>query len=171
MRKFKNVSTLTTAAMLLAVAVILGFFKIPITSFIEIRFQHIPFAIGGMMFGPAVGAVLGGLTDVLSWIVRPTGAFFPGFTITAAVSGLIYGIFFYKKDITVVRVAVGVLVQTIICETILTTYCLSLLYGSPFVAVLVPRLLKVTVMYFINVALLYFVMKPAKNVLARFVAD
>lgn len=169
MQKFKSVSTLTTVAMLLAIAVILGFFKIPITSFIEIRFQYLPFAIGGMLFGPAVGGVLGGLTDVLSYLVKPTGAFFPGFTIASIISGIIYGVFFYNKEVTIARVAAGTLVETIICETIIKTYCLTLLYGTPFMPLLATRALKVVVMYFINTALLYVILKPAKAQLSRFI--
>ena len=43
---------LTVSAMLLALSVILGFFKIPLTQTSEIRLQFLPVAIEGALFGP-----------------------------------------------------------------------------------------------------------------------
>ena len=75
MQKLKNVRVLTVSAFLVAIATVLGFFKVPITELIEIRFQYLPIAVGGAMFGPAVGGVIGMLADVLGYLVKPTGAF------------------------------------------------------------------------------------------------
>ncbi len=91
MSQLKNVKVLTTCAMLLALATVLGFFKIPITNLIEIRFSSIPLAIGGALFGPVVGAVLGAASDILQFVAKPTGVYFPGFTLTSACSGFIFG--------------------------------------------------------------------------------
>ena len=82
MSKLKDVRVLTGAAMLLAVSVILSFFKIPLTEVMEIRFANIPVAVAGMLFGPGVGGAVGALSDILGYVVRPTGPYFPGFTIT-----------------------------------------------------------------------------------------
>ena len=59
MSKLKNTFTLTTAAMLLALGIILGMLKIPINQFIEIRFGSLPISIGGAIFGPGVAAAIG----------------------------------------------------------------------------------------------------------------
>ena len=64
MSKLKNVRVLTGAAMLLAIAVILSFFKISLTEVMEIRFSNIPVAVAGMLFGPGVGGVVGALSDL-----------------------------------------------------------------------------------------------------------
>ena len=167
MQKLKDVKTLTTVAMLLAIAIVLGFLKIPITELIELRFQFLPIAIGAMLFGPGIGGLLGALTDILAYLVKPTGAFFPGFTICAIVSGIIYGLFFYKKKISLPRLLAGALTEAIICELLLKSLCLMILYGNPFWVVLSARILKTAIMYPINVFLLFVILKPAKQLLPK----
>ena len=73
MSKLKDVRTLTMTAMLVAIGILLGFFKIPITELIEIRFIALPIAIAGALCGPGLGAVVGILIDVGAFIVKPTG--------------------------------------------------------------------------------------------------
>ena len=145
MQKLKNVRVLTVSAFLVAIATVLGFFKVPITELIEIRFQYLPIAVGGAMFGPAVGGVIGMLADVLGYLVKPTGAFFPGFTISSILSGIIYGLFFYKKRITVPRIIAAELTETIVCSLVINSINLSILYGNAFSVVVATRLLKVLI--------------------------
>ena len=83
MEKLKDVRYLTTAGLLLAAATVLGFLKIPITQLIELRFQFLPVAMAGLLMGPAVGSMVGALTDILAYLVRPTGPYFPGFTLSS----------------------------------------------------------------------------------------
>ena len=97
MSRLKDVRVLTAAAMLLAVSVILSFFKISITEVMEIRFSNLPVAVAGMLFGPGVGCAVGALSDLLGYVVRPTGPYFPGFTISSALSGVIFGLLLHKK--------------------------------------------------------------------------
>ena len=64
MDKMRNTRILTASAMLLAIAVILGFFKIPVNQFMELRFAFLPIACTGMLFGPFVGGVVGALSSL-----------------------------------------------------------------------------------------------------------
>ncbi len=159
MQKLKNVRVLTVSAFLVAIATVLGFFKVPITELIEIRFQYLPIAVGGAMFGPAVGGVIGMLADVLGYLVKPTGAFFPGFTISSILSGIIYGLFFYKKRITVPRIIAAELTETIVCSLVINSINLSILYGNAFSVVVATRLLKVLIMFPIDTIILTVVLK------------
>ncbi len=102
----RNTLVLTTSAMLVALGMIFGYFKIPISNIVEIRLGTIPVAIGGMLFGPVIGGVIGGAIDIVGYIAKPTGAFFPGFTISAIASGIIFGICLYKKT-TPLRIAIA----------------------------------------------------------------
>lgn len=158
-----NVRAITTCGMLLAVSVVLGFFKVPVTEIIELRFAFLPIACIGMLFGPVVGAETGMLSDILGYIVKPTGPFFPGFTISAIAQGIIYGLFFYKKEITVRRIILAQLTDTIIVSLILNPIWLSILYGNGFIAVFTGRLIKTAVMFPINTVLLAAILKPARK--------
>lgn len=160
MSKLKDVRTLTITAMLVAVAVILGFFKIPITSFIEIRFSELPIALAGALFGPGIGALVGILADIGGFIVKPTGSFFPGFTISAAVAGIIFGKIFYQKELGIKRILIAQFLYTVIISLVLNSINLAILYGNTFWALLTVRFTKEVVMYPINVILLALVLKP-----------
>ena len=167
MKKFSDIKVLTACAMLLAIATVFGFFKIPISNIIEIRLQFLPVACAGYLFGMPAGAVVGGLTDILCYIVKPTGPFFPGFTLSSIAEGLIYGFFLYKKPVTLKRVSLAVLVNTIVIDLCLTPLWLMILYKNAFTAVFMARIVKVIVMYPINIALLMGVLKPVTVVSKR----
>lgn len=143
MSKLKNTFTLTTAAMLLALGIILGMLKIPINQFIEIRFGSLPISIGGAIFGPGIAAAIGALSDIGGFLVKPTGPFFPGFTISGIISGLIFGFFFYKKNMTWQRILAAEVVNTLIVNLLLNTYWLMTLYGTTtYMPLLISRLPK-----------------------------
>jgi ECF transporter S component (folate family) len=100
----RDLHVMTSAALLSAIAIILGFFKIPVTQLIEIRFSMLPVALSGCLFGPVVGGLVGMISDIGGYLVKPTGPFFPGFTITSMVSGVIFGCFLYRQKPGISRI-------------------------------------------------------------------
>ncbi len=156
-KELKSVRTLSTAAMLTAITVILGFFAIVIGDFVKIQFYFLTVGISGLLFGPVVSGIVGGIGDILSFIVKPTGTFFPGFTLNAIISGVIYGVFMYKKPVSFWRIFAAKLTITIIVEMGLSTYWLTILYGQGFWAILATRIIKCVVMLPIDSIMLYAV--------------
>ena len=164
MQKLKHPLVLTVSAMLVALATVFGFFKVPVNQFVEFRFGFLPISAAGMLFGPGVGAVVGALSDIVGYLAKPTGPFFPGFTISSAVSGIIYGICLYKKPVTVPRVVITQVIHTIIVSFGLNTLNLCILYHSPFLPTLYTRLPQSSIMCVINCVLLYVVLKAIQQV-------
>ena len=159
MNKLKNVYVLTVCALLVAIATVLGFFKlVVIPELIEIRFAFMPIGMSGMLFGPFIGGMVGALADVLGYLVNPTGPFFPGFTIATAISGVIYGVFLYKKKVTIPRVMLAQAVESVVVSLLLNSLNLSILYGNGFIAVLTPKIIKAIALYPFKTALLYLVL-------------
>lgn len=154
-QELKNLKSLVMAAMLLAIAVVLGFYTIQLTESIKIGFANLANEFAGMMFGPVVGGLIGALADVLKYMVNPTGPFFPGFTISGLCGGLIYGMVLYKKPLSLKRVIVANTLVTVLVNLLLNTYWLTLLYGNAYVALLPARVVKQLVMLPIEVALFY----------------
>ena len=74
--------------------------------------------------------LIGALGDIISFLIVPTGAYFPGFTISGALTGLIYGFALYKNQITIPRVVIAWVVNTLVVETFLAAYWLYLLYSA-----------------------------------------
>ena len=158
-RELKSVRTITTMAMLAAVAVILGYFSIEYGQFIRIGFSGIPNEIVHMLFGPVVGSVFAGTMDILKYLIKPTGAFFPGFTLIAMLAGLIYGSFYYKKELNFWRVLAAHITVALICNVLLNTWCLSILYGKAFAVLLPARLVKNAIMCPIDAFIFYHIAK------------
>jgi len=154
-----KVKTITTNAVLMALAVILGFFSIQLTDNIKISVAFMPNELSGMLFGPFVGAIFGGTADILKYIVKPTGAYFPGFTISGIISGAIYGFVLYKKNITLTRILFANFIVTFFVNMLLNTYWLTLFYGNGFMAILPARIIKQAIMYPIDVTLFFLLYK------------
>jgi len=153
--EFGKVRTVTTMAMFAAVSVVLGYFTIQIGDYIKIGFSSISNQFVHYLFGPVVGAVFGGALDILKYLIKPTGGFFPGFTVGAMVAGVIYGCFFYKRPLRLWRVFAAELTVSVICNMLLGTLWLSMLYGKGFLVLLPMRVVKNLIMWPINSVLFY----------------
>ena len=159
LHELKDAKTLAATAMLIAVAVVLGFYSLQLTDYIKIGFAFIADELTGMLFGPVAGGLMGTIADLVKYVVRPTGPFFPGFTINGLVGGLIYGMVLYKRPLSLKRVILANGLITVIVNICMTTYWLTLLYGSAFFAILPARIVKEAVMFPISAALFYTVAK------------
>ncbi|HCW52431.1 MAG TPA: folate family ECF transporter S component [Clostridium sp.] len=158
-KELKSVKNLTVASLLITMKLILDLFTIQLNQALHLSFEFLPFASLSMLFGPVTGAMCGALSDIINYIMNPKGAFFPGFTISAMVSGIIYGITFYKKQVTIARCIVAEIAIVVIVDLLLNTFWLSLLYGKGFFVLLPMRMIKNFVMIPIKVAMMYFVLK------------
>lgn len=149
--------TITLAGLLIALNVVLNLFVIPIGNIIEITIAFLPILYAGYYFGPWIAGSIGVIGDVLGFIVRPAGFFFPGFTLNAFVTGLIYGFVLHQKPVTWKRVIVAVALQNLVVSVILTPIWLQMMYGTALLSI--PRLIRVVIMLPIEVILAYFMLK------------
>lgn len=157
--ELKSVRTITTAAMFAAIAIVLGMFSINLGNYIRIGFSTIPNGVCAYLFGPVVGGIFAGVLDVLKYLMKPTGPFFPGLTAVVVLAGVLYGCFYYKKPITFWRVLAAKFVVMLICNVILNTLCLSILYGKGFMVLLPARLIKNLIMWPIDAMIFYSILK------------
>ena len=74
--ELRKTKVMAVAAMLIAIGVILGFFSVQLTEFIRIGFSGIPNELASMLFGPVVGGIMGGIGDILKFLIKPTGPLF-----------------------------------------------------------------------------------------------
>ena len=148
---------LTVTAALVGINLVLNQFTLALGPLLEIGFAFLPIAVLAYLYGPINAGLASVVADIIGFILRPAGFFFPGFTFNALLLGLIFGWFFYKKEITLGRVALANLVIAIVITLILTPIWLNIMFGSPLFAV--PRLLKAVLLYPIEVGLLYILLK------------
>ncbi len=79
----------------------------------RIGFAFLPIAIAGVLYGPVPAALVGAAGDILGMLLFPSGPYFPGFTLTAALTGAVFGIFLYNK-LTVKRIIGAVAVNQLV---------------------------------------------------------
>lgn len=75
------------------------------------------------------------------------------------VGGVLYGCFLYKRPISFWRVLAAELTVSIICNMLLGTLWLSMLYGKAFMALLPMRVFKNIMMWPVNSILFYTIGK------------
>lgn len=166
--EFKNVKSVCVAAMMTAINTLIGAFKITISQFLVISFSSLAVAPCAMFCGPLLTATVGAIADVLKYLIRPDGPFFPGFTINEFIIGLIYGFLFYKvSNITWKRCLVARILVVLLINMFLTPLWLHILYGNPLLVLVGARVVKNIVLLPFDTALLYFVVKTTKRIMSN----
>ncbi|MBR6812867.1 MAG: folate family ECF transporter S component [Oscillospiraceae bacterium] len=117
------------------------------TPIVKLSFGFIPLSITAILFGPVWAAVCGALADFIGAILMPFGPYVPWFTITAALSGMVYGFMLKNAEKLdnkkiIVRCLLASLVNAVVFELIINSALLMILYGNGLLALLPARLLK-----------------------------
>ncbi len=147
MKEYFSIDTqaLVTMGLLIAIEIVLTRFVSIQAWNLRIGFGFLPIAIAGMMLGPVRAGIMAALADIIGAILFPSGTFFPGFTVTALLVGMIYGIFLYKKTDTW-RMLVAVVIHQCILSLFVNTLWLSILYGSPYWPLFTTRIVQTAIM-------------------------
>ena len=90
--------TLTTLAMLTALEIVLSRFLSLNAWNIKIGFNFVPVVAAAILYGPIGAGLVAALGDFLGALLFPIGTYFPGFTLTAFLTGCVYGFFLYKEQ-------------------------------------------------------------------------
>ncbi|MFU0827619.1 MAG: Folate family ECF transporter S component [Lachnoclostridium sp.] len=156
-KELKKLTSLTVAAMLIALNTVLGLYTIMIGQFIKIGFSYLALGLGAYLYGPVVAGIIGGAGDIINYVIKPTGPFFPGFTINSILTGVLYGLFLYKKPVSFPRIFLAKLTVKVFIDLLLSTTWLSILYGQAFIVLLPMRALKAVITLPIESGILYLV--------------
>jgi riboflavin transporter len=158
-KELGSIRAITVCGMLLALRIVLSMFTIHITAILRISFSYLPIAAVGMIFGPVAGGVFGVAGDILGYFICPTGPYFPGFTLNAFLSGFVYGVFFYRKPVSLRRTFSAKALITFLISILLNPLWLSILYGKAFFAVVSARIVTNLVMFPIEATILHLLLK------------
>lgn len=139
-------SRIVIAALLLATEIVLTRFCSISTPIVRIGFGFLPIAMLGALLGPWWAAAIYALGDFIGAILFPTGQYFPGFTLTAFLSGMVFGLVLHKKAVTYKRAFVTSCLVVLPFDLFLNTYWLTLLMGNAFWVLLPTRILKAILM-------------------------
>ena len=161
--------TLTTVSLLLAIQMVLSSYGvIEVTDSLKISLAHLALTPTAILFGPVAAGLQGALSDILGFILKPTGPYFPGFTLTACLLGMIYGMALYQTRRTVWHIIAARVAVCLLLNITLNTVFLSMLYGPSRLATLPLRIVKNLIQLPIDCLLLGAVSKAVKRIPASY---
>ena len=155
-----NLKTMLHVSILIAMEVILSRFVSVATPIVKIGFGFVPIAICAMLYGPVWSGVAGGVADFIGAILFPIGVYFPGFTLSAVLTGVVFGLFLYKRKVKWLNLCAAVLINCLGISLCLSTYWLTVITGSPFLALLPTRIVQNVIMLPVQFTVLYILQKP-----------
>ena len=159
MFRFKlDTKSLVTIALLVAMEVVLSRFLSISAWNIKIGFSFLPIVIGAILYGPIGGGLIGALGDLLGATLFPIGAYFPGFTLTAFLTGFVFGLFLYKTQ-SIPKVIAAVAVNQCVLSLCLNTLWISILYGSPYGPLFVTRIVQTLILVAVEIVTIVAVAK------------
>ena len=141
----KIIVKMAVTALLIALTTILNRFGSVVTPELKIGFSFVPIMVCGMMFGPLWGGLCGGMGDLLAAILIPVGPPHPGITLTAVLSGVVYGLLglaavkLKKKAFFAVTATICVLTEKFFCTLLFNSLWISQLTGIPYLTQMAAR--------------------------------
>ena len=162
-----SIETITVTAMLVALQIVLGnLLQVPLLGK-QYNFGFVPIALAGALMGPIPAAIVGGLGDLIGAHLFPAGAYFPGFTLTNVLVGLVCGCFLHGRKPSWLRCAAAVVIALAGLNLFLNSLWLHMLAYVPsrgywaWVTVRAPNYL---VEVPVNTVLCYLMLQAMKRV-------
>ena len=163
-KRLKDVRIITTLAMMSALYVVLYMAKIPLTPESRVSLTFLPVVASGYLAGPAGSMMVGIIGDIVGSTLFPQGAYFPGFTLSQAIDGIILGSFLYKaKSNITLKSFIANFVAILFVNVFLNTVWVSILYEKAFLVYFFSRVIKNILVYPVQSILTVFVIKLLDN--------
>lgn len=156
-----NTKKLIVSAQLLALDVVLTRLLAINTPLMKIGLGFAAVALCAVLYGPWWAALVAALGDLVGALLFPTGAFFPGFTLTAACTGLIFGLCLCRRDKSLLWPILAAALNVVLVSFLLNTAMISYISGSPYTTLLKARAVQLTVMLPVQLAVLVFLSRSA----------
>jgi len=137
------------------------------TPLFRLSFGFLPMALLSILYGPLWGGFTYAACDLLGVMLLPKGTPFPGFTLTAFLTGFTYGAILHKKTITWKRVLAAALIVGIFYNLALDTVWLFILTGNAVNVIVPVRLARVAITIPLQTVLITFVWDRCSSIVRR----
>lgn len=126
--ELRNTRSLVFASFIVVLRIVVKALKIPLAAGLSLTFDCYVNSLGSMIYGPVVGLLVGAVSDTLGYLIFPSGVYFFPFIFVEMLSSFIFGLFFWKKRITVLRVLTAKFMVNLVCNIILTSLFMKWMY-------------------------------------------
>lgn len=104
-RDFKKPQTLVFSALMVAACVALSYLKsVPVVNNIRVSWGFLARALCALVGGPVNALVFGAVEDTVSYFMNPSEGYNPFYMFTTMLGVFTYALFFYRAEVTVLRV-------------------------------------------------------------------
>lgn len=166
--ELKRLRMLTFAALCCALSIVVGALYVVVGDNLRVYFTFFITAVGCAVYGPVAGMVVAVVTDTLNFLLFPSGPYFPGYMLGEMLAALIYGVFLYRKKITVLRLFTAKLLVNYIVNVLLGCLWSKMLYGQGYLYYLAKSLVKNTLLLPLEVICLAALFSMLIPVFSRF---
>lgn len=163
------------SAMLLALLIVLSRFLSIKTPIVVISLSFVPIMMAAIWLGPKYSLLIAALGDLIGAILFPFGAYFPGYTLSQLLTGLIYGIFLYKKpeqEISDGKFIIKLIISSVLVlgliGILLTSLWVHITAGKSYVAVMAGRITTQVIMLPIQVITIFTLEKLTRQITNKF---
>lgn len=149
---------IATAGLCIALNIVLSrFLAFDPAPFVRIGLSFLAVALGSIICGPVVGGFAAAAGDVLGYALFPNGAYIPGITVSAFLSGLLLGLLLHGKKPSFARTLIACAITGFAVEGGLNSLWLYLaIPGYTAWAIFGPRVVVQLVLVPLQAALIYF---------------
>ncbi len=167
-KQYTYLHIIVLIGVLIAVDIALSFLEvqIPVGDNLRIRFDFLARAVIGLVGGPFLALSSGMIADLLSFVMRPSGMFFPGYTLSAMLGTLIYALFFYRSKINIVRIVFAKLTVNLFINVLLGSVWSMVVGKYGYIFYVSKSIIKNSIMLPIECVMLYFLFTALIPVLA-----
>lgn len=167
LEEFRKPRTLTFSALMIAACAALSHLpSIPVSDGIFVTWGFLARAVCGMVGGPLNALVFGFAEDTVSFFLKPSGPYFPGYCLTTMLGTMIYALFLYRARITVLRVFLAKLCTNAL-NVALGALWSAILYQKGYLYQMARSAVKNTVMLPIQTVMLVVLLMALMPVLTR----
>ena len=166
------------AALLLALLIVLSRFASIQTQFLVINAGFVPIVMSAIWLGPKYSLVIAALGDFIGAILFPFGSYFPGFTISGAITGFIYGIFLkrdFNKEINNKKFVICLIISTVLVLVLdgifLRALWLNILYGKAFFLIVSTRLISELIKIPVQIITIYILDKVTRDFVNKYLLE
>ena len=152
--ELKNLRRLVFAALICALCVVVGSLFITVGDNLRIKFTFFFVAVGSAVYGPVAGLLVGAVSDILGYVLFPSGAFFPGYTLSSMLGAVIYALLLYRKKITVLRIFCAKFLVNYLVNVLLGSLWSRMMFGKGYLYYMTTSLVKNTLLLPVEVMLL-----------------
>lgn len=163
----KSPRVLTFSALMIAACWALGLVpSIQLPMSVKVSWGFLARSLCSMVGGPLNALVFGAAEDTITYLLKPSGPWFPGYMLTTMLGNFTYALFLYRARVTVTRVFLAKLL-TNVQNVILGSLWSAILYGYGYIATATVRLWKNAVMLLPQALMLVILFTALMPILER----